>query len=178
MLRVFYPDYYVEDVFSINYEKLMEMGFKALILDIDNTLVPHGDDSTQAVDELFHRLHSMGWKTLLLSNNNKARIERFKAHFDTLYIDEAGKPQPACYHRAVTMLGVEPSQVMVIGDQVFTDILGARRASLACILVKYIGYYKKEKKGVRRNLEKVVLWFYSHSRRCKRAEYIMVENNS
>ena len=52
------------------------------------------------------------------------------------------------------------------------------RAGLACILVKYIGYYKKEKKGVRRNLEKVVLWFYTHSRRCKRAEYIMVENNS
>ena len=136
MLRVFYPDYYVEDVFSINYEKLMEMGFKALILDIDNTLVPHGDDSTQAVDELFHRLHSMGWKTLLLSNNNKARIERFKAHFDTLYIEEAGKPQPASYHRAVTMLGVEPSQVMVIGDQVFTDVIAGRLAPVYTIMVE------------------------------------------
>ena len=53
---------------------------------------------------------------------------------------------------------------MVVGDQLFTDILGANRAGLESILVKYIGYYKKEKKGIRRNLEKVLLWFYGHSR--------------
>lgn len=177
MLRIFYPDYYVEDVFSINYEKLKEMGFNALILDIDNTLVPHGADSTQDVDNLFHMLHRMGWKTLLLSNNNRARIERFKANFDSLYIEEAGKPHPECYHNAVKMLGVEASQVIVIGDQLFTDIFGANRAGLSSILVKYIGYYKKEKKGLRRNLEKVVLWFYTHSRRYKRAASITVTSN-
>ncbi len=172
MLGIFYPGNYVEDVFSIDYEKLMAMGFKALILDIDNTLVPHGEGSTPAVDALFNRLHAMGWRTLLLSNNNRARIERFKENFDTLYIEEAGKPSPACYHHAVEMLEVKPSEVIVIGDQLFTDILGANRAGLASILVKYIGYYKKEKKGIRRNLEKVVLWFYSHSRRYKKAHDI------
>ena len=162
MFKIFYPHCYVEDVFSIDYEKLMTMGFKALILDIDNTLVPHGDDSTPVIDDLFNSLHAMGWKTLLLSNNNRKRIERFMANFNTLYIEEAGKPSPACYHRAVKMLEVEPNEAVVIGDQVFTDILGANRAGLSSILVKYIGYYKKEKKGIRRNLEKVVLWFYRH----------------
>ena len=162
MLRLFYPDCYVEDVFSIDYEKLMAMGFKALILDIDNTLVPHGDDSTPVIDDLFNSLHAMGWKTLLLSNNNRERIERFMSNFNSLYIEEAGKPSSACYHHAVEMLGVEPKAVVVIGDQVFTDILGANRAGLSSILVKYIGYYKKEKKGIRRNLEKVVLWFYRY----------------
>ena len=140
MLRLFYPDCYVEDVFSIDYEKLMAMGFKALILDIDNTLVPHGDDSTPVIDDLFNSLHAMGWKTLLLSNNNRERIERFMANFNSLYIEQAGKPSPACYHHAVEMLGVEPKEVVVIGDQVFTDILGANRAGLSNILVKYIGY--------------------------------------
>jgi len=162
MLRLFYPSCYVEDVMSINYEKLMRMGFKALIIDIDNTLVPHGADCTPAIDNYFNTLHAMGWKTLLLSNNNRKRIERFMANFSTLYIEEAGKPSPACYHQAVKMLGVKPSEAVVIGDQVFTDILGANRAGLASILVKYIGYYKKEKKGIRRNLEKVVLWLYRH----------------
>lgn len=70
------------------------------------------------------------------------------------------------------MLEVKPSEVIVIGDQLFTDIFGANRAGLASILVKYIGYYKKEKKGIRRNLEKVVLWFYTHSRRYKKAHDI------
>lgn len=60
MLGIFYPGNYVEDIFSIDYEKLMAMGFKALILDIDNTLVPHGEGSTPAVDALFNRLHAMG----------------------------------------------------------------------------------------------------------------------
>lgn len=58
-------------------------------------------------------------------------------------------------------MGVNKNQVMVIGDQVFTDILGANRAHMDNILVKYIGYYKKEKKGIRRNIEKIILNLYS-----------------
>ena len=177
MFGIFYPSYYVEDVFSIDYEKLMTMGYKALIFDIDNTLVPHGADSTNAVDELFAKLNDMGMKTLLLSNNNQARIERFKKNFHTLYIEEAGKPHPQCYHMAVEMLEVKPNEVMVVGDQLFTDILGANRAGLESILVKYIGYYKKEKKGIRRNLEKVLLWFYWHSRCYRKRQNITIDNS-
>ena len=177
MFGIFYPSYYVEDVFSIDYEKLMTMGYKALIFDIDNTLVPHGADSTNAVDELFAKLNDMGMKTLLLSNNNQARIERFKKSFHTLYIEEAGKPRPECYHMAVEMLEVKPNEVMVVGDQLFTDILGANRAGLESILVKYIGYYKKEKKGIRRNLEKVLLWFYGHSRCYRKRQNITIDNS-
>lgn len=164
MLKKFYPGDYVDDVFTIDYERLLAQGYRALVFDIDNTLVPHGADSTPAVDNLFHRLHSMGFKTLLLSNNNRARIERFKANFDTLYIDEAGKPSPECYLRAAQMLDVSPKQVMVIGDQLSTDILGANRAGMANILVKYIGYEKKEWKGYRRYLEQAVLWLYRRRR--------------
>ena len=102
MFGIFYPSYYVEDVFSIDYEKLMSMGYKALIFDIDNTLVPHGADSTNAIDELFAKFNDLELKTLsLLSNNNQARIERFKKNFHTLYIEEANKLRPQCYHMAV-----------------------------------------------------------------------------
>ena len=77
MLKIFYPYEYLEDVFTIDYQALCDKGFKGLIFDIDNTLVPHGADSTEQVDELFATLHSMGFSTLLLSNNNRQRIERF-----------------------------------------------------------------------------------------------------
>jgi len=167
MLGVFYPCDYVEDVFSIDYEALYKKGFRGLIFDIDNTLVPHGADSTPQVNLLFEKLHSMGFSTLLLSNNNEERILRFKTAIDTQYIEESGKPHPAAFRKAVEMLGLQRNEVVVIGDQLFTDIFGANRAGLSSILVKYIGYYKKEKKGVRRNLEKVLLWFYSGKHRRK-----------
>lgn len=165
MLKCFYPYEYVEDVFCIDYQALLDKGYKGLILDIDNTLVPHGADSTEQIDALFAKLNSMGFTTLLLSNNNRQRIERFTTNIHTLFIEEAGKPHPACYLKAVEMMQLTTSEVVVIGDQLFTDIYGANRSHLPSILVKYIGFYKKERKGIRRNLEKIVLWFYSHSKR-------------
>lgn len=163
-MKCFYPYEYVEDVLSIDYQALRDKGFKGLIFDIDNTLVPHGADSTEQVDALFADLNAMGFTTLLLSNNNRQRIERFAKNINTLYIEEAGKPHPDCYLKAVDKMGLRNDEVLVIGDQLFTDIFGANRSRLPSILVKYIGFYKKEKKGIRRNLEKIVLWFYSHSR--------------
>ena len=164
MFTRYYPSEYVEDVFTIDYAKLYRQGFRALIFDIDNTLVPHGGDSTEKVDRLFERLHSMGFKTLLLSNNSEERILRFIRNIDTAYIYDAEKPNHVGFQSSVVQLGVGYNEAVVIGDQVFTDILGANRAGLSSILVKYIGYYKKEKKGIKRNLEKIILYLYRHSR--------------
>lgn len=161
----YYPYEYVEDVFSIDYKALYEKGFRGLIFDIDNTLVPHGADSTEEIDKLFLCIHETGLKTLLLSNNSEARVKRFKENIDTLFIYDANKPESEAFKQAVVMLGIKDEETIVVGDQVFTDIYGANMSGLASILVKYIGYYKKEKKGIRRNIEKVILYFYRHSRK-------------
>lgn len=156
----YFPDEYVGDVFTIDYAELWRKGYRAIIFDIDNTLVPHGADSTPEVDALFSRLHSDGWATLLLSNNNEARISRFNRNIGTLYIAEGGKPSPEGFRRAVEMLGAGADRTLVIGDTTWTDIAGARAVGLASILVKYIGYHRREWKGVRRNIERVLLAFY------------------
>lgn len=163
LLDKYFPYEYVEDVQSIDYQALYTKGCRALIFDIDNTLVPHGADSTPEVDKLFVKIHEMGFKTLLLSNNSEERILRFKQNIDTLYIHDADKPEAKNFLKALEMLDVSKGEAIVIGDTTFTDIVGANNAGLASILVKYIGYYKKEKKGIRRNLEKVILWLYSMS---------------
>jgi len=163
LLDKYFPYEYVEDVQSIDYQALYTKGYRALIFDIDNTLVPHGADSTPEVDKLFVKIHEMGFKTLLLSNNSEERILRFKQNIDTLYIHDADKPEAKNFLKALDMLDVSKGEAIVIGDTTFTDIVGANNAGLASILVKYIGYYKKEKKGIRRNLEKVILWLYSMS---------------
>lgn len=95
MLERWYPTAHVPSVFAIDYEKLAALGYKGILFDIDNTLVHHGDDSTPEVDALFRHIHSLGLKTLLLSDNSAVRIERFNRNIRTLFIAEAGKPDPA-----------------------------------------------------------------------------------
>lgn len=167
MLKQFYPHAYAESVFVIDYEALYRKGYRGLIFDIDNTLVPHGADSTPAVDALFRDVQRIGFRTLLLSNNNRARIERFLKNIDSPYICDADKPRPAGYRRALDMLRLGREEVLVIGDQVFTDILGANRSGLDSILVEFIGAKYETKIGKRRTLEKALLWFYRRSRSCR-----------
>lgn len=165
MFRLFYPHGYVESVFSIDYEALYQMGYRGILFDIDNTLVPHGKDSTEEVDDLFRRIHATGFKTLLLSNNSETRILRFLRNIDSLYIPEAGKPHPEGYRQAVRLLKLKKEEVLMIGDQIFTDILGANRSGIKSILVQYIGTGTETKIGIRRTLEKGILYIYK--RHCK-----------
>lgn len=162
MISLLFPYQIAQSVFEIDYNKLKQKGYKAVIFDIDNTLVHHGENSTPEIDDLFRQIQSTGLETLLLSNNSEERILRFCQNIDTKYIQDADKPQTRGYWKAIEMLGVEKSEVVVIGDQIFTDILGANRCKMANILVHYLRYPDEKKIGIRRNVEKVILWFYSH----------------
>lgn len=164
MFKKFYPYEYVESVFKIDYNKLYDKGYRGLIFDIDNTLVHHGDDSTKEVDELFKTIQNIGFKTLLLSNNNEERIQRFIKNIDTLYICDAEKPKTDNYFKAVEMLGIKKEEAVFIGDQVFTDILGANNSGMANILVKFIRLKSETKIGKRRQAEKLILKFYSRNK--------------
>ncbi len=172
MLKLFYPDEYAEDVFSIDYEKLYEMGYRAVIFDLDNTLVPHGAPSTPEVDGLFSLIQQTGLKTLILSDNGETRMSLFLENISTPYICNAGKPKTANYKKALKALEVKKDEAIYIGDQLFTDILGANLSGIDCILVKYIGYYDEGYKGKRRALEAKLLNMY---KKCKRYNRLGIE---
>lgn len=165
MFKKFYPHEYVESVFSIDYTKLHAMGFRAVIFDLDNTLTHHGEGSTKEVDELFVRVHEAGLKTLILSDNCSERIDKFLVNINCAYIPEAGKPNTKNYYKALEMLDVKSHEAVMVGDQIFGDIYGANKSGIASILVKYMRHSNKEKIGIRRNLEKIILAFYSLSSR-------------
>lgn len=178
-LRCFFPYEYVDSVFSLDYEKLYRLGYRGLLLDIDNTLVLHGADSNPAVDELFRQIHRAGFKTLLLSNNSEERILRFLAHIDSPYLAEAGKPAPAGYLRALEILGLPKEQVLVIGDQIFTDVYGANRCGVASILVRFLRRDGERKIGKRRWAEKLLLQLYRLDRAsCHRLGCIIKEGDA
>ena len=165
MLEKYYPHEYAQNVFSIDYQKLYKKGFRGIIFDIDNTLVHHGDDSTPEIDDLFRKIQSFGLKTLLLSNNDNERVERFTKNIDTLYICDADKPDPRNYLKAVKMLNIKKEEAVVIGDQIFTDILGANRSGLASILIGFIRQDNEKWIGKRRYLEYMILGCWKHNRR-------------
>ena len=165
MLKKLYPYQYVESVFSIDYNELYKKGYKAIIFDIDNTLVPHGKDSTKQVDKLFKTIQNVGFKTLLSSNNTEERVKGFLKNINSLYICDAEKPKVENYLKAIEMLNVKKEEVIYVGDQIFTDIYGANKSDIASILVKYIGYYENGKKGIKRNIEKIVLKLYELNRK-------------
>ena len=167
MLKKFYPCERAGSVFAIDYQKLYALGYRGIIFDIDNTLVHHGKDSTPEVDELFRHIHRIGFKTILLSNNGVDRIERFLRNIDSAYISNADKPNPHNYYRALERMGLEASQSVVIGDQIFTDILGANRSGIDSVLVDFIRAPNETKIGIRRNLEKIILRCYHLRPSCR-----------
>lgn len=161
MFKSLYPHEYVDSVSSIDYKKLYDKGYRGIIFDIDNTLVPHGKDSTDEIEELFNEIHAIGFKTLLLSNNSAKRVRRFQKNIDTLYIDSAQKPRVVNYLKAIKMMGLQKENLICVGDQIFTDIFGANRSGIDSILVKYTRTKNESKKiGKRRSLEKIVLNSY------------------
>jgi HAD superfamily (subfamily IIIA) phosphatase, TIGR01668 len=160
MFKLFYPYEYAESVFSIDYNELYNKGYKGIIFDIDNTLVPHGENSTKEIDDLFKLIHNIGLKTLLLSNNDEERIKRFLKNIESLYICDAKKPRIINYLKAVEIMKIEKEKIIYIGDQIFTDIFGANRSGISNILVKYIHSEDETKIGIRRRLEKTILKFY------------------
>lgn len=168
MLERFYPYEYADSVFSIDYQKLYEKGFRGILFDIDNTLVHHGDNSNPEIDALFQKIQSIGLKTLLLSNNDEDRVKRFIKNIDTQYICDADKPNPAGYVKAVKMLGIKKEEALIIGDQVFTDILGANRSGIASILVRFIKLDSENRIGKRRYLEYLLLAFWKHNKKYSR----------
>lgn len=167
MFKIFYPYEYVKSVFVIDYNKLYNKGYRGLIFDIDNTLVHHGEDSTEKVEELFNFLQQIGFKTLILSNNSEKRIKRFLKNINSPYIYDAQKPAVSSYLKGIEILKLRKEEVVMIGDQIFTDIWGANRSGIASILVEFIRKENEIKIGKKRQIEKIILEFYKRNKKCQ-----------
>lgn len=160
MLARFYPHHEVESAYVIDYEKLYEQGFCGIVFDIDNTLVPHGAPADERAVALFERLRKIGFVTMLLSNNKEPRVKMFHDGVKSPYIFKAGKPGKAGYQKAMEQMGTTPENTMFVGDQLFTDVWGAKKAGMETWLVKPIHPKEEIQIVLKRFLEKIVLFFY------------------
>ncbi len=168
MLQRFYPDECADSAYDINYKALYEQGYRGLLFDIDNTLVEHDADADERAKKLMEKLKQIGFQICLISNNREERVKRFNKDIQVKYIYKANKPAVKIYYKAVQMMKTKISAVVFIGDQLFTDIYGAKRAGIKCFFVKPIGQEKEIQIILKRYLERIVLYFYRRQYRDKR----------
>ena len=138
MFRRFYPRQYLASAYDIPYERFREKGVRGVIFDIDNTLVPHDAPADGRARELFAHLRGLGFDTCLLSNNKEGRVAEFAGQVGSRYIFKAGKPSVKGYERAMEEMGRAPAQTAIIGDQIFTVILGGNLAGITTLLIRPI----------------------------------------
>ena len=164
-MNIFAPNYYVQSFKTLNIQKLHEMGIQLLLCDIDNTLVPHGAPADERAKRLFQRLREIGFESCLLSNNQKKRVEMFNQEIQTHYIYNALKPARKNYLHAMEIMGTDQANTLVVGDQLFTDVWGAKRVGIHNILVHPINPKEEIQIVLKRYLEKIVLHFYKKSKK-------------
>ena len=165
LLKMFYPDEYLEGTYSIDFQKYYDMGYRGILFDIDNTLVPHGEPEDDRALELFEELRRIGFKTCLISNNQEPRVKPFAKALKTEYIYNAHKPSKKSYNKAFDIMGTGKEQTLFVGDQIFTDVYGANRVSMYTILVKPIHPKEEIQIVLKRYLEKIVLYFYKKDKK-------------
>lgn len=160
MFQTFYPKEYLDSAYEINFDEFASRGYRGVIFDIDNTLVPHGAPADERAKKLFAHLKEMGVSACLLSNNKEPRVAMFNEDIHVFAISKGGKPNPKGYRRAMELMGTNENNTLFVGDQLFTDVWGANRTGIYSILVKPIHPKEEIQIVLKRYLEKIVLHFY------------------
>ena len=164
MFECFYPGEYLDSTYEIDFEKLYQEGYRGLIFDIDNTLVPHGAPADGRARALFSHLKELGFSSCLLSNNKEDRVKMFNKEIGVYYICDAHKPSVKNYRLAMERMGTDIGNTIFVGDQLFTDVYGANRTGIRTILVKPIHPKEEIQIVLKRYLEKIVLWEYKRKK--------------
>ncbi len=164
-MRNLYPKEYVASTYEIDFEELYKKGYRGVIFDIDNTLVPHGAPADERAIAFFERLKDIGFQAIMLSNNKEPRVKMFCDAVKAPYIFKAGKPKTEGYRKAMEQMGTNEQNTLFVGDQIFTDVWGANRAGIYSFLVEPIHPKEEIQIVLKRYLEKIVLFCYKLDRK-------------
>ena len=134
-----YPKIYLNNVKEITYELLQENNIKGLILDVDNTLIDYYKNMPEGVEQWCKDLQKRNIKFCIASNSNKReKIKGVSEKLGIPYVFFAKKPLKMGLNKAKNIMGLKSEEVAVVGDQIFTDVLGANRCKMFSILVEPI----------------------------------------
>ena len=158
MLKKLSPDLILDSIYELDLEKLKKRGIRGIITDLDNTLVLwNAQEIEEPLQHWFQDLKDAGFKVCILSNNSSGRVQEFAALAGVPAVSKAVKPRRTGFRRALGQMGLQAGETAVLGDQIFTDILGGNRTGLFTILVTPLS--QKEFFGTRlvRQVERILL---------------------
>ena len=158
-VRNLFPDrIYSGGIYDIDLNELYAGGIAGIIADVDNTLAAPGSRQPDArMAEWIGAARDIGFDICLLSNSFRRRVVRISTGFGIYAVTNAGKPAGAGFCKAMRLLGMEPSQVCVIGDQIFTDIYGAKRLGITAFYTAPITKREEPTIRLKRIPEKFIL---------------------
>jgi HAD superfamily phosphatase (TIGR01668 family) len=162
---ILYPKLYCRKVTDITPEYLNQNNIKGLILDVDNTLLDFDLNILDGLGEWAQSIKNSGIKSIILSNSNKLNKIKMVAELMNIpYISFATKPLKRGFKKAKEILELPNENIAVIGDQIFTDVVGANRCHMFPILVEPIDKKDLWMTRIKRPLENLVIKKYLKDR--------------
>lgn len=161
MLKHFLPDQHVKSIFEITPDTLAARGVKGIITDLDNTLVEWDrPNATPKLIEWFEDMKNSNIKVTIVSNNNESRVKAFSEPLNIPFIYQARKPMGRAFRRALSEMGLEQKETVVIGDQLLTDVLGGNRSGFHTVLVVPVAQTDGFVTRFNRKVERRILNFF------------------
>ena len=136
-IKNYIPTYVYPSIYDIDYKSLKQMGKKLCVFDVDNTLVPYEvKQMTPALMSFLDTLKADGWDLMILSNNTAHRVSHFLNGYPMAFISRSLKPLTVGMRRLLKQLPYSKDEIIMIGDQMKTDISCAHKMGIDSILVK------------------------------------------
>lgn len=156
----FLPQRVYHSIWQVDLEELSAAGIRLILSDLDNTISPYSvAEPPESVFAWKQQLEDHQMTLFVLSNNRSpTRIKRYCRKLGVPFIDHAGKPKTTSFFRAMEQMGCTPEETVMLGDQIFTDVLGGNRAGIPVHLVKPIRIRDNPLRALRHGLEMPFIW--------------------
>lgn len=168
---IFKPTMYKKSIFEINYDKLKQMGVKCLIFDLDNTLGTIDCLECPIETKKLIKKLQKDFKIFIISNNNRKRIEPYVEQLEVEGVNNALKPSCRGLRKIRKKYGFKKDEMVMIGDQIVTDILSGNKFGIITILVDPLGKKDLKITGLNRYLENKIVKSYSKKKKFERGNY-------
>ncbi|MFA7716653.1 YqeG family HAD IIIA-type phosphatase [Lactobacillus acidophilus] len=163
---LFRPKYTIDTIYNLDPRKLNEMGIKAVFSDLDNTLLAWNKfETAKEMDKLNKKLAKANIKLVVISNNNAERVGKVLNPYHIDFVAKARKPLPFAITRKREEMGLNKNQVMMVGDQLITDMQAGNLAGVETVLVKPLVETDKWNTRINRFFEKIIFFFLCLSHR-------------
>ena len=156
--KYFSPDDFVEKYEFIDVEYMNMHNKKVIISDLDNTLISwDSKKDTKELNRWLKKMKRAGFDIIVVSNNNEERVEEFCKQLNLQYVADAKKPLTHGFKKALSKLNRKPEEAIILGDQVLTDVFGAKSLGGMSVLVKPISKTDAFKTRINRFFEGIII---------------------